>query len=161
MSLKNCILRHAHIKPFMHSDIWHEGVCANSRFEIAEKAPRPIVGGEFLLLEFNASVKGRKTNGSSIVFISDLHWGGWNLKMYESLAKEISLLEPDYILFGGDLGVFSDDIDDSLKWLSTISSRKGKFAVSGNREANLSWLDVEFWHGARLISDTFATRLPT
>ncbi len=146
MSLKKRILRHTHLKPYLHSDIWHDGVCANSRLDIVEKQPRPIVGNEFLLLEFSASAKGRKTHKNSIVFISDLHWCGVDREMYEALSKGISALEADYILFGGDMGVFSDSIEPSVNWLSTLQARKGKLAVSGNRESILCWLNTDFWH---------------
>ena len=145
MSESNNIPHNSWTIPNRHSDVWHEGVCANSRVEIKEKAPKPIVGGKFLLLEYSASMKGRGACHDSIVFISDFHWCGLNGEMYESLAKEISALEPDYILFGGDLGVFSDSIEDSMKRLSTMEARKGKFAVLGNRESILTWLDANFW----------------
>ena len=162
MSSTDEIKHRSFTKATRHSTAWHNGVCPNSLLEIEEKEPRPFVGGEFLLLEIIARAKGHASHGSSIVFISDLHWGGWHRKMYQELAREISALEPDFILFGGDLGVFSDTIDDALAWISTLDAKKGKFAVAGNRESCLSWLDLNFWHdsyaraGFRYLCNEFA-----
>ena len=139
-------IRHASFtKATKHSDTWHDGVCANSRLEIKEKAPKPFVDGEFFLREIGAVRKGKASQGNAVVFISDLHWDGQHKKMYQKLAQEISALEADFILFGGDLGVFADSIDEAMEWLSSISVRKNKFAVSGNRESCLNWLDSDFW----------------
>ncbi|MBQ7649436.1 MAG: metallophosphoesterase, partial [Victivallales bacterium] len=135
-------------KATRHSDVWHEGVRAVSRLEIRENAPRPFVGGEFLLQEIFASPKCGAHGKNTIVFISDLHWSGLDRGMYKRLSEEISALEADFILFGGDLGVFADSIANALEWISTLSAKKGIFAVSGNRESCLNWLDADFWRKA-------------
>ena len=147
-------IRHSSYTPAgRHSAIWHEGVLANSLLAIEEKPPRPIAKGEFLLHEITARAKGRGACGCSLFFMSDLHWDGSNRRIYLALAEEIAALEPDFLLFGGDLGVFSDSIDGAVAWLKSLKARKGKFAVAGNRESCLNWLDVDFWRAAYAKAD--------
>ena len=138
----------SYTKAARHSGIWHDGIGENSRLEIAEAPARPFAGGEFLLREIAVRTKGHTGGKASILFISDLHWDGWNRKIYLALADAIRTLSIDCILFGGDLGVYSDTIDGAINWLATLSASEGKFAVAGNRESCLNWLDNNFWRHA-------------
>ena len=148
MSQADEIKHSSYTKAGRRSEIWYDGIGANSVLEIEAISTRPIVEREFLLIDVKATRKGGHSAKNNVVFISDLHWDGWNRELYESLSKEISSLQPDYILFGGDLGVYSDTIDGAVNWLATLSARKGKYAVAGNRESCLNWLEVDFWRSA-------------
>ena len=85
--------------------------------------------------KFSADQKGDK-----IVFFSDLHYGtSIKQEQLDELVRRINLVEPDLVLFGGDL---VDDYDklsnEELEYLkdalNKIDSKNGKFAVLGNHD---------------------------
>lgn len=81
-------------------------------------------------------------DGFRIVFISDLHYNSYmNRKRLEKIINKINILDPDIVLFGGDLfdhpnKTFpSEETKKELEsLLKSISARHGKYAVYGNHD---------------------------
>ena len=83
---------------------------------------------------------------TSLLLLTDLHWNGRQMKRYRKFADAIRQLRYDRLLFGGDLAVFPDQIEDALTWLSGLQPEKGTYSVLGNRETRLTWLNHDYWH---------------
>ena len=81
-------------------------------------------------------------NGTSIVFISDIHYNAFmNESRLLPFIETIKQLEPDIVLFGGDLfdhpsvTLPSDTIIQQLtQLLASIEAPLGKYAVLGNHD---------------------------
>ncbi|MFT4526183.1 MAG: putative MPP superfamily phosphohydrolase [Bacteroidia bacterium] len=76
-------------------------------------------------------------DGMKIVQISDLHLGSFNKKFgpLEEAVEMINELEPDYIVFTGDL--VNESPDEAEPWINVFSklkAKKGKFSVLGNHD---------------------------
>jgi len=102
----------------------------------------PLAGSpEFLLrhVRFSAPT-------TTILLLTDLHWNGQQEGRYSQLAESLRQLHYDWLFFGGDLAAFPDRVEGALAWLSKLHPVKGTYAVLGNRESHLSWLDYDFWH---------------
>lgn len=77
---------------------------------------------------------------TSIVYISDLEYGEFvHPGHLENVFDKINELNPDILLFGGDL--FAQDytlsaaaIDQVTRWLSSVEAPLGKFAVYGEQD---------------------------
>lgn len=75
--------------------------------------------------------------GLRIVQISDLHLGsfGKNTASLDNAGEIINILQPDLLLFTGDIvNNFSDEIDGFESSLGRWSARLGKFAIQGNHD---------------------------
>ncbi len=78
-------------------------------------------------------------HGLKIVHISDIHYGSIIFKKeLDKMVKEINLIDPDIVVFTGDLFKTSDisdlnlsDISNSLKM---IKAKIGKYAILGNHD---------------------------
>ncbi len=75
----------------------------------------------------------------SVCFFSDLHYGTtYNETNITEVTDKINLLQPDIILFGGDLvdTMVGVDLDMATltNALSTLEAKYGKFAVLGNHD---------------------------
>lgn len=79
-------------------------------------------------------------NGLTIVQFSDLHYGRTiNEKELENIVKQINKLNPDIVLFTGDLidkdVTTTTEMETSLtKELSKINATVGKYAIVGNHD---------------------------
>ncbi|MDO1513895.1 metallophosphoesterase [Maribacter confluentis] len=76
-------------------------------------------------------------NGIRIVHISDLHLGSFNYKYHilERAIKKINELNPDLIVFTGDLvNNFSWELRGWHTVLKKLKAKDGKFAVLGNHD---------------------------
>ncbi len=76
-------------------------------------------------------------NGIRIVHISDLHLGSFNYKYHilERAVKKINELNPDLIVFTGDLvNNFSWELRGWHTVLKKLKAKYGKFAVLGNHD---------------------------
>ncbi|MCM3667576.1 metallophosphoesterase [Mesobacillus maritimus] len=77
-------------------------------------------------------------NGFRIIQFSDTHLGfHYNLAQFQKLIKKINDLQPDLIVFTGDLldhPTEFNQVSDVTKILSNLNSRYGKFAVYGNHD---------------------------
>lgn len=79
-------------------------------------------------------------DGLKIVHFSDLHYNrAINLNKVKKMVKEINLINPDIVVFTGDLidkdaNLSSDDYDEIANVLKTINARYGKYAIMGNHD---------------------------
>lgn len=92
--------------------------------------------------------------GLKIVQISDLHIGGFNyrFKILERAVKLINELEPDLILFTGDL--VNNYAWELIGWenvLNKLVAKKGKYAVLGNHDYG----DYSQWDSDKEKEDNF------
>lgn len=83
-----------------------------------------------------------------IVQLSDLHLGSHtpNYKGIPLLVKQVNSLNPDVILFTGDMiNNFASELRPWTEVLSRLKARYGKFAVTGNHDYGLyvRWKDPE------------------
>lgn len=139
------IRRVRYTRATLHSDIWH-GVGGKAPFSINESPSRILSqDGGFILVEASLIPQNKQKYGINVVFISDLHINGLQCSRYQQLAAAINELDADWIIFGGDLSVFADTVDEGMKWLGSLTAKWGKIAVLGNRESSIPWLDRAFW----------------
>ncbi|MBQ8218989.1 MAG: metallophosphoesterase [Bacilli bacterium] len=79
-------------------------------------------------------------DGIKIVHFSDLHYNrAITLSKVKSVIKEINLINPDIVVFTGDLTdkdvtLTEDDYSDLIKVLSVINAKYGKYAILGNHD---------------------------
>lgn len=79
-------------------------------------------------------------DGLKIVHFSDLHYKrAINEEKVEKIVKEINLINPDIVVFTGDLidkdiTPTKDDYEFLIKSLSKIKSKYGKYSVLGNHD---------------------------
>jgi len=92
------------------------------------KVFREQVGIEALPLSFN---------GLKIVQLSDIHLAGFykHPDHIRKVVEQVNRLEPDLILFTGDMfHNFSEEMDPFITILDQLSAPLGKFAVLGNHD---------------------------
>lgn len=81
-------------------------------------------------------------DGLKIVHFSDLHYGRVITKKYiNKIVKEINLINPDIVIFTGDLidkdtKLKDEDITYLTKTLNSINSKLGKYSIMGNHDYN-------------------------
>ena len=81
-------------------------------------------------------------NGFRVVHISDIHYGtGYNEIRLEKLIKTTNDLNPDIVVFTGDLIDEKFNISDESKKkiitnLNNINTKYGKYAIIGNHDVN-------------------------
>ena len=85
-------------------------------------------------------------DGFKIVQLSDIHLGsyGKNTEVMEKTVRIIEQLNPDLLLFTGDLvNNFSDEIKGFEPYLKQLTGRYGKYAIQGNHDYGdySSWPD--------------------
>ena len=85
-------------------------------------------------------------DGFKIVQLSDIHIGsfGNNTKMMERTVQMVAQLDPDLLLFTGDLvNNFSDELKGFEPYLKQLTGRYGKYAIQGNHDYGdySSWPD--------------------
>lgn len=79
-------------------------------------------------------------DGLKIVHFSDLHYNrAINLSKVKKIVKEINLINPDIVVFTGDLidkdaNLNSDDYNELGNVLKMIKAKYGKYAVMGNHD---------------------------
>lgn len=79
-------------------------------------------------------------DGLKIVHFSDLHYNrAINIKKVKNIVKEINLINPDIVVFTGDLidqdaNLNNDDFDELTELLSEINAKYGKYAILGNHD---------------------------
>lgn len=92
--------------------------------------------------------------GLRIVHISDIHLGSFNRRYHilESAVNKINHLEPDYILFTGDLvNNFAWELEGWEQVFQKLHAKKGKFAVLGNHDYG----DYSEWESDEEKSENF------
>jgi len=95
-----------------------------------------------------------------IAFVADFHLEkGTNLHFVERFARKVEMINPDLMIFGGDI-VEGDRADENLvpfeRILATIKARFGVFAVLGNHEHYAGQDNGNFFDrsGMTVLSDT-------
>lgn len=89
---------------------------------------------------FRSSKLPRELDGLRVVFFTDLHAGPrYSEAAIERVARKISKLQPDLLLFGGDFlhrQATADRLDASRisKAFAAIESPRGKYAIYGNHD---------------------------
>ena len=76
-------------------------------------------------------------DGFKIVQLSDIHFGsfGKNTELMKKTVQIIAQLNPDLMLFTGDLvNNFSDEIEGFEPYLRQLPGRYGKYAIQGNHD---------------------------
>lgn len=79
-------------------------------------------------------------HGIKIVHFSDLHYGSTITKNnIKKIINKINFLEPDIVVFTGDLieenyGISKTEKDSFVKLLKSIKSKLGKYAIIGNHD---------------------------
>lgn len=79
-------------------------------------------------------------DGIKIVHFSDLHYKRIiNKDRLDEIVSEINLINPDIVVFTGDLidkdfDISKEDENDLITLLSTINSKYGKYAIMGNHD---------------------------
>ena len=79
-------------------------------------------------------------DGLKIVHFSDIHYNrAINLEKVNSIVEEINLINPDIVVFTGDLvdkdvNLSNDDFDCLAESFSKINAKYGKYAVLGNHD---------------------------
>jgi len=76
-------------------------------------------------------------DGFKIVQISDIHLGsfGKNPKVLKETAKLVEELQPDLLLFTGDIvNNFSEEMNGFEPYLAQLSAKYGKYAIQGNHD---------------------------
>jgi hypothetical protein len=78
-----------------------------------------------------------KLSELKIIQISDLHIGsfrGYEHKI-EKAVQMVNSLEPDIILFTGDLvNIFAEETEPFVEYLSALDAKYGKYAILGNHD---------------------------
>lgn len=79
-------------------------------------------------------------DGIKIVHFSDLHYNrAISLEKVKSIVQEVNLINPDIVVFTGDLidkdvTLSDDDYKDLTTLLSNINAKYGKYSVLGNHD---------------------------
>lgn len=94
---------------------------------------------------FVVEVADRLRGRRRLLFLSDLHWAGGRRDRVDDLMAALNALEPDWIVFGGDLIRHLTHLPAALEMLECLRARRAKFAVCGNRERVHQDLTPEFW----------------
>ena len=85
-------------------------------------------------------------NGKKILFFSDLHIQNENFHA-ELLIERINSLEPDWIIFGGDLLTLLYYHKYAAKFMTRLNAKNKKFIILGNWEKRrLCWIPLNNWN---------------
>ena len=95
---------------------------------------------DLLLRNINTSDIDNSFDGLKIVQFSDLHYlRVVNKDMVKKIVNEINLINPDIVIFTGDLidkdfNPTDSEENDLITLLSSINSKYGKYAIIGNHD---------------------------
>lgn len=97
-------------------------------------------------------------HGLKIVHISDIHYGSTiGEKELETLTNEINAINPDILVFTGDLiDEFNKyDKDILIKHFSAMEAKLGRFAIIGNHDIKDDFDDIMKQSGWSNLNDTY------
>ena len=87
----------------------------------------------------------KRNSNLHIVFISDTHFGKYSPPANKIITL-INDLNPDYIIFGGDIASESSGLQDAFEFLSSIKAKYAKISVLGNWELKRSrFKNSSYW----------------
>lgn len=104
-----------------------------------------VTDSSFLLQTFRIPVGNRPPTGQRIVFFSDLHWDSTGAEGASDLIRAVNQLNGDWLVFGGDLSRYQEQVPAALQILAAMGAQRGKLAVPGNRESIHTWLGDDAW----------------
>ena len=96
-----------------------------------------LVTKEYTIMDSNIP---KDFDGLKIVHFSDLHYNrAIDIKKVKSIIEEINLINPDIVVFTGDLidkdaKLNNNDYTELSKLLENINSKYGKYAILGNHD---------------------------
>lgn len=103
-------------------------------------------------------------NGVKIVHFSDLHYGiGNSNKKLDNLIAKINSLNPDIVIFTGDLidrnySTNENDIKNITNKLSKIEANLGKYACTGNHDIkNENFDNIMYDSGFKVLKNNYDT----
>ncbi len=94
----------------------------------------------------NSKVEG-KFDGLKLVHFTDIHYGlTIKEKELKSIVNEINLINPDIVVFTGDLIDKNEELnDEKIKFISSqlnnIKSKYGKYAIKGNHDYSSDYFE--------------------
>ncbi|OGV52979.1 MAG: hypothetical protein A2X49_10880 [Lentisphaerae bacterium GWF2_52_8] len=90
------------------------------------------MAGRFLdVVEYSFPAVLPQNAGVRILFLSDLHWAG-HTGLVEELREQVCSLDPDWLIYGGDLCLYACHLDSAFSVLDSLEAKRGKIAVYGN-----------------------------
>ena len=118
-----------HVSLYQHRQILRSGECV----DVVEHEVPAVISAN----------KGKK-----IVWLSDLHFRD-DFKVEKDVMREslkfINELQPDYIVYGGDMITYSSSLPIVQEFLKSLPEKSKKIAVLGNWEYAKRWLKHEDW----------------
>ena len=96
-----------------------------------------LITKEYTIMDSNIP---KDFDGLKIVHFSDLHYNrAIDIKKVKSIIEEINLINPDIVVFTGDLidkdaKLNNNDYTELSKLLENINSKYGKYAILGNHD---------------------------
>jgi predicted MPP superfamily phosphohydrolase len=104
--------------------------------------------------------KQAKQDHLRIAFVADMHiMTNTSLRFVKQLIRKVNALNPDLLLYGGDIieGKSESEVITTIEsMLSTISTKYGSFGIPGNHEYYLGKIRGDFYQkaGITLLCDT-------
>ncbi len=89
------------------------------------------------IVKENEFVDSRISQKLKLVFVSDFHLGQYvgNENKIEKIIQIVNNLEPDFVLFGGDmLCCFAQEMKSFIPYFQQLKSKYGIYAVHGNHD---------------------------
>ncbi len=100
------------------------------------------------VVKYEVPAKLSVNKGKKILWFSDLHFSGsWEVeeKSLEESSEFIKQIQPDYIVYGGDVVSYSSTLPVVRDFLKTLPEKAQKLAVLGNWEYSKRWLKSKDW----------------
>jgi uncharacterized protein len=105
--------------------------------------------GESLdVVRYEVPARFPENKGKKIVWFSDLHFGGkWEIedKVLEESLEFIKDIDPEYIIYGGDVVSYSSTLPVVRTFLKSLPAKAKKMAILGNWEYSKKWLNEKDW----------------
>ncbi|MEO1592457.1 MAG: metallophosphoesterase [Cyanobacteria bacterium J06632_22] len=104
-----------------------------------ENAMPPFLTGPLTVESFTLAIRDLPAAlaGTTVVQLSDFHYDGLRLSewMLDEVSQRVAEISPDLILLTGDfITADASPIYPLARWLETLPSRAGSYAVIGNHE---------------------------
>lgn len=100
------------------------------------------------VVKYEVPAKLSVNKGKKILWFSDLHFSGnWEIeeKALAESSEFIGQIQPDYIVYGGDVVSYSSTLPVVREFLKALPEKPQKLAVLGNWEYSKRWLNTKDW----------------
>ena len=104
--------------------------------------------GNVDVVRYEIPAKNEATKEKSIIWLSDLHfWGDFDAddEVILHASTLLNELEPDYIVFGGDLVVYFTAMLKAKAFFKSLPAQSEKLAILGNWEYSKIWFPENAW----------------